>query len=84
MIQLPEPTPEKSAARKVGYETIADIGKERIRRILDVMRDANEASEPKDLGVKIFKLTESNYRSWNGIPEDAHESYTEQIRPILG
>lgn len=83
MIQLPEPTPEKSAAKRVGYETIADIGKERIRRVLDVRQDGDDQFEPRDIGVKIFKLTESNYRSWNGIPEDAHEAYVEQISLFL-
>lgn len=32
MVQLPEPCDEKSAAYKAGYKTICDIGKERIRR----------------------------------------------------
>lgn len=32
MVQLPEPTPEGSEARKAGYDTICEIGKERIRR----------------------------------------------------
>lgn len=32
MVQLPEVTGEKSEARKAGYETICDIGEERIRR----------------------------------------------------
>jgi adenine-specific DNA-methyltransferase len=32
MVQLPEPCDEKSEACKAGYQTIAEIGKERIRR----------------------------------------------------
>ena len=32
MVQLPEETDEKSEAHKAGYDTICDIGKERIRR----------------------------------------------------
>lgn len=32
MVQLLEPTDEKSEAYKAGYENIAEIGKERIRR----------------------------------------------------
>lgn len=32
MVQLPEQTPDNSEARKAGYETICDIGEERIRR----------------------------------------------------
>ena len=79
MIQLPEPTPEKSAARKAGYETIADIGKERIRRVLAKMQQGEAA----DLGVRIFKLTESNYRSWNGVEEDDPGSYAEQVHLFL-
>lgn len=42
MVQLPEVTDEKSEARKAGYETICQIGEERIRRagkkILDEVR----------------------------------------------
>jgi len=35
MVQIPEPTGENSEAHKAGYRTIADIGKERIRRAGD-------------------------------------------------
>ena len=52
MVQLPEPTPEKSAARKAGYKTIADIAKHRIRSVC----------ENTDLGFRVFKLSESNYQ----------------------
>ena len=82
MIQLPELTPEKSIARKAGYETISDIGKARIQGVLTSMREDNGFvdSEDEDLGVKIFKLSESNYQLWNGVSEDAPESYAEQMR----
>ena len=79
MIQLPEPTPEASIARNSGYQAISDIGKERIRRLLSQMKDGKLFRDSVDLGVKVFKLTESNYRSWNGIEEDASESYVEQM-----
>ena len=80
MVQLPEPTPEGSKAQKSGYETIADIGKERIRRVLAKMQEGNLFRESVDLGVRVFKLTESNYRLWNGIKEDTPESYAEQMQ----
>ena len=45
MIQLSEITPEDSAARKAGYETICEIGEESLRRagkrIRDDWRDKN-------------------------------------------
>jgi len=34
LVQLPEPCDENSEAFKAGYKTIADIGKERIRRVI--------------------------------------------------
>lgn len=80
LVQLPEPTPEDSNARKLGYETISDIGKERIRRVIAKMRDGNLFRDSGDLGVRVFKLTNSNYRLWNGIEDDGHEPYAEQMR----
>ena len=44
------------------------------------MRADNLFSESEDLGVKVFKLTESNYRQWNGVAEDNPESYAEQLK----
>ena len=84
MVQLPESTPEDSDARNAGYETISDIGKERIRRVIDNMKEDEEHVESEDLGFKVFKLAESNYRSWNGVEEDTPESYAEQLRLFSG
>lgn len=40
MVQLPEPTDEKSEAYKAGYKNICEIGKERIRRAGKKIKDA--------------------------------------------
>ena len=80
MVQLPEPTPEESIAMNAGYETISDIGKKRIRRVLAKMREGNIFHKREDLGVKVFKLTESNYRQWNGIKDQSPEFYAEQMQ----
>ncbi|MEI6243152.1 MAG: DNA methyltransferase, partial [Chlamydiota bacterium] len=42
MIQLPEKTDENSEAFKAGYRTIADIGKERIRRVIAKMKKESQ------------------------------------------
>ncbi len=55
MVQLPEPTPEKSAGHKAGFETIAEIGKERIRRVCQ--------NTPEPSGFRAFKLDSSNYKT---------------------
>ena len=86
MAQLPEPCDEKSEAFKAGYKTIADIGKERIRKVIkkietevqeeEIKNKAKlelEESKPKtklDLGFKVFKLDRSNFKTWDGNTEN--------------
>ena len=64
LVQLPEPCDESSEAFKVGYRTIADIGKERIRRASANIKEDNPTYNG-DLGFKVFKLDSSNIRVWN-------------------
>ena len=82
MVQLPEQLaiPEENLA------TIADIGKERIRRVIQRMKqetsgqlDLSTRERPEDLGFRVFKLAPSNYRPWHGVQESDPEAYTEQI-----
>lgn len=63
-IQLPELTNEKTEAYKAGYKTIADIGKERIRRAAKKIKQENPNYQG-DLGFKVFKLASSNIKAWN-------------------
>jgi adenine-specific DNA-methyltransferase len=86
LVQLPEPTDEKSSARKEGFTTIAEIGKDRIRRIIDKMRKEREdelelkdRKQPEDLGFKVFKLAESHYRQWSGVEEKDPEKYAKTM-----
>ena len=86
MVQLPEPTSDDSSARKAGYETIADIGKERIRRVIARMRQERQGQlpldtreTPEDLGFKVFKLAPSNLHPWHGVEEDAPDAYAQQM-----
>lgn len=77
MVQLPEPTDEKSEAYKAGYKTIADIGRERIRRAGDKILEDNkgkEGIENLDIGFKSFKLDSSNIKEWN--PEYMEKDFT--------
>jgi len=70
-VQLPEKCDEKSEAFKAGYKTIADIGKERIRRVIKKIKEDDEGKLPfektkQDLGFKVFKLQPSNFKIWRG------------------
>lgn len=57
MVQLPEPTGEKTNAFSEGFKNIADLGKERIRRVLTKIETEKEALK-KELKNKKIVLTE--------------------------
>lgn len=61
MVQLPEETSDKSVAKKMGFSTICEIGKERIRRAGKKIRESNPMiAQSIDTGFRVFKLDESN------------------------
>ncbi|CAB0568002.1 site-specific DNA-methyltransferase [Corynebacterium diphtheriae] len=65
-VQLPEPVGEKSAARIAGFETIADIARERINRA--GVRIINEhpvnSTCDADTGFRSYKLADTNFTKW--------------------
>ena len=71
MVQLPERTPDKSGARDAGFETIAEIGKERIRRVCQNVAAASSG----EIGFRVFKLAASNYRTEADIETDNPQLY---------
>lgn len=89
-VQLPEQTDEKSEAFKAGYKNICEIGKERIRRAGDKIKQEIEqenqqlklSEEPKkvpDIGFKVFKLDASNIKKWNAHTENLEEQLQQSI-----
>lgn len=71
MVQLPEVTDEKSEARKAGYETICQIGEERIRRAgKKVKEEAGLNGQDLDTGFRVLKLDSSNMEDVFYTPED--------------
>ena len=75
VVQLPEKCDENSEVFKAGYKTIADIGKERIRRagkkIVEEFKAKNQqlelGQEPADaskldIGFRVYKTDESNMK----------------------
>ncbi len=78
LVQLPEPCEEDSVAARAGYKTIAEITKERARRVIKQLNkeDAGKldliGAEKRDRGFRVFKLAESNFKPWNAeAPKDA-------------
>jgi adenine-specific DNA-methyltransferase len=81
-VQLPEPLPKPEKALR----HIADIGKQRLRGAIERIRadaaqklDLANREWPEDLGFKLFKLVESNFRRWKGVEEPSPDSYAEQM-----
>lgn len=62
-VQLPEKTNESSDEFKRGYKNLADISKERIRRVIKKFKGENQFV-PLDIGFKAFSLSPSNFVSW--------------------
>ena len=63
MVQYPEEYPSTSEAAKAGYGTITDIGKERIRRAGEkIKEEAGEKAKNLDIGFRVFKTDDTNVR----------------------
>ena len=68
LVQLPENTDEKSEAYKAGYKTIAEIGKERIRRAAKKIKE--ETGADIDYGFRVYRLDSSNMKDVYYKPQD--------------
>ena len=61
MVQLPEVCAEGTEAAKAGYKNICEIGKERIRRAGEKIKEENATTAPNlDTGFRVFKVDSSN------------------------
>ena len=77
MIQLPELTDEKSEAYKAGFKTVADIGKERIRRAAKKIKE--ETGADIDYGFRVFKVDSSNMKDVYYRPDELDQDMIEQL-----
>lgn len=92
MVQLSEPTDEKSEAFKAGYKNICEIGKERIRRAGKKIIEGQQSqqddlfSAPKkklDVGFRVLKLDSSNMEDVYYTPEQFTQQtlFSDNIKP---
>jgi adenine-specific DNA-methyltransferase len=94
MVQLPEVCDEKSEAFKAGYKTIAEIGKERIRRAgqkikaeLERLKDekggenSSHSLQPSslDIGFRVLKVDSSNMKDVYYTPDKLMQGDLEQF-----
>lgn len=77
-VQLPESTPEDSEARKAGYATICEIGKERIRRAGEKIKEENPGvAASLDTGFRLFRLDSGNYEEVSKAPREYSQGILE-------
>ena len=82
MVQLPAETPEDSEAKKAGYNTICEIGKERIRRAGEKIKK-DYPNVNIDTGFRVFKLDSSNMEDVYYKAEDlSQQDINKQISNI--
>lgn len=86
MVQLPEPVDPESAAGKAGFRTIADICKERVRRVIKKITDEehdhldlNGNGARPDRGFRVYKLAESNFTEWDARVKHDGEALEKQL-----
>lgn len=75
-VQLPEPTPEGSAARGAGFESISKLTIERIKRAGSKVKEALTASHV-DAGLRVLKLADTNFTKWR-LASDVDATALEQ------
>jgi adenine-specific DNA-methyltransferase len=84
LVQLPEPTGRED------FKTITDICKERVRRAIKKINEADEeelsakGSSKQDRGFQVFKLNSSNFKIWDseGTPKD-EEKLAAQLKLMV-
>ena len=91
-VQIPEMCDEKSEAFKTGYKTICEVGIDRMKlagkKILEENAQTQLGDEEKkslDIGFKVFKLDDSNLKTWDGTPiEDKQvEMFFERLNSMI-
>jgi len=77
MVQLPEVCAEGTEAAKAGYKNICEIGKERIRRAGEkIKEEAGLMAQNLDIGFRVLKIDETNMN-------DVYYAATETTQEML-
>ena len=86
LIQIPEECEAGSQAKQNGFETIADISKERIRRVgKQMLTEQLSEGWNKDIGFRVLKVDSTNmadvYYSPDAIHTNRLDLFIENIKP---
>ncbi len=77
LVQLPETT------SNIEFPTIADITKERVRRVIKNLNNEEAGQLPmgnkQDRGFRVFKLAESNFKGWDALVPKEGKALEQQL-----
>jgi adenine-specific DNA-methyltransferase len=80
MIQIPEPTNEKSTAYKEGYKNISEIGQDRIIKAGKIIKKESGAlGQNLDIGFRVLKLDTSNMNDVFYNPANLSQNLLDQL-----
>jgi len=79
LVQMPETTPDGSEARKAGYETVAEITKERVRRVIKKINDEKGKLSDRDRGFRVYKLSKTGFKDWRDFAGSSLDEYEKQL-----
>lgn len=82
-IQLNEPIKDESLLKNTKYKTIADISIDRIKKVIQLIQEDKNSkidfNNNSVIGVRAFKLADSNFKIWNKEFDNSVEELTKQI-----
>lgn len=96
LVQVPEKIDEKDEAYKAGYNTLCEIGKERIRRAAKKIKEEKLAKaqqdglfgdfqDTQDYGFRVYRLDSSNMQDVYYSPKDIQQGtldlFSDHIKP---
>ncbi len=87
LVQIPEPLEDNPGAKAIGLHTIADVGKERIRRAGRKIKEDAGLTAPADLdiGFRCLRLDESNMKPVYYKPDEVEQwelfSLVDNVKP---
>ncbi|MBQ2759293.1 MAG: site-specific DNA-methyltransferase [Clostridia bacterium] len=80
MVQIPEPCEDGSDFKKAGFDTICEIGKERIRRAgTEIKEESPLTTADLDTGFRVLKLDSSNMKDVYYSPAEYEFSMFENL-----
>ncbi|WP_277632078.1 site-specific DNA-methyltransferase [Avrilella dinanensis] len=86
-VQLPEKTKDGSKAKNAGFNTISEVSIKRLQLAIDfLIKDYQEYSfyeseiDEVDLGFKVLKLADSNFKQWQQITGKDKQALEEQMK----